>query len=155
MSLDITLYVDTPVVRPASSGIFVRRGGETVEVSEEEWYAMNLDHEVYRVPIRLKQDESETFVVWERNITHNLVDVAKAVGIYMDVWRPGEAGHHTAADVLPGLERGLALLKENPGAYRHLEPSNGWGTVDGFIGALESYVAACKQWQHATISARG
>ena len=98
---------------------------------------------------------SESRVVWDRNITHNLVDVADEVGVYDVVWHPDEEGYHTAEEVLPLLERGLALLKANPEAYRHLEPSNGWGTVDGFIEALESYVKACKQWPHAMISARG
>lgn len=150
MSLDITLYVEAPVVRPASSGIFVRRDGSTVEVSAEEWNEMNPG----QTPVRLAQDTSESYVVWDRNITHNLVDIADEVGVYEAVWCPDENGYHTAGDVLPILKSGLALLKANPWAYKDLEPDNGWGTVDGFISALESYVQACETWPHATISTR-
>ena len=41
-----------PVQESCGSGIFVRRNGATVEISEEEWKAQNPDRE----PVRLKEE---------------------------------------------------------------------------------------------------
>ena len=39
MSLDVWLTVDEPIVKPASSGIFIRENGANKEISVDEWNA--------------------------------------------------------------------------------------------------------------------
>ncbi len=50
-------------------------------------------------------------VVYESNITHNLTEMADAVGIYKYLWRPEELGITKAKDLIKPLADGLVVLK--------------------------------------------
>lgn len=89
--------------------------------------------------------------VFEQNITHNLVEMAEAAGLYAVMWRPDENGVEIAAQALPILEAGLAALKADPERFKALNPSNGWGTYGGFVKAVEAYIEACHENPDATI----
>ena len=78
MSLDVYLSVKEPIIKKASSGIFVRENGQTKEITQEEWNAKNPNSE----PVRFQQEESETNEVYSANITHNLNTMAGEVGVY-------------------------------------------------------------------------
>jgi hypothetical protein len=93
--------------------------------------------------------------VFDANITHNLTQMADAVGLYKPVWRPDENGIQTAADMIPFLRDGIAELERNPDRYRKMEPENKWGTYDDFIPWLKRYLAACEEHPDATIHACG
>lgn len=51
-------------------------------------------------------------------------------------FRQGE--WYRVSEVRPKIQRGIAELTDNPDKYKHLEPDNGWGTVDSALRTLES-----------------
>ena len=67
--------------------------------------------------------------------TYNLGELFRSC-MGMD-WAQGE--EYPCAEMLPAIERGIEELARDPGAYRHLEPSNGWGTLTGARACLEEY----------------
>lgn len=147
MSLDVYLIGDEKVKQPQGSGIFVREAGQTVEISEEEWYKRNPDRE----PVKRKQQDDESAELYSANITHNLGPMAAAAGIYDALWRPEEKDWYVAADIVVPLEDGLIKLKENPERFRTFDPDNGWGSYEGFVKFVEGYLAACRQHPSAKI----
>lgn len=83
-------------------------------------------------------------VVFERNITHNLANMASAAGLYEPLWQPTESGYHTAQQLIPRLQAGLNNLIANPDAFKRLEPYNGWGTYDDLVTFTRDALAACE-----------
>jgi hypothetical protein len=81
--------------------------------------------------------------VFDYNITHNLVDMAEAAGIYKHLWRPEEIGIFNADQLIQPLKEGLAKLQSDPTYYKKYEPDNGWGSYDGLVCFVERYLAAC------------
>ena len=92
-----------------------------------------------------------TTEVFDANITHNLNKMADAAGIYEALWRPASIGKYQAFEIIPILEHGLQILKADPKKYSQFNPSNGWGTYDGFIPWIEEYLEACKKWPESRI----
>ncbi len=85
------------------------------------------------------------------NITHNLTRMADAAGIYLVVWRPEEVGASKACDLVNFLSVGVSVLRSDPDRFKQFNPSNGWGSYDGFLSTLEKYLSACKQFPDAEI----
>lgn len=146
MSLDVTLTLEGAAV-PAGSGIFVREGGRTVEISRQEWDARNPGRE----PVVLVRGESDT--VFSRNITHNLGTMAEHAGLYRPLWRPEELGITTAAELVEPLRAGLRLLNAEPEHYRRFNPENGWGNYEALVEFCEQYLAACERYPAAKVAA--
>lgn len=144
MSLDVWLTVDEPI-RKQGTGVFVREGGKTIELTQEQVAAKFPNS----VPAPLQ--EFETTEVYENNITHNLGKMAQAADIYTALWRPDEQGWTTAKDITGVLERGLKRLKKDPAGFKKLDPENGWGSYDGLVDFVEEYLTACKKWPDAKI----
>lgn len=90
--------------------------------------------------------------VFSANITHNLVSMANAAGIYKHLWRPEELGLYTAHELIEPLEKGLADMKVRPEHYKTFNAENGWGLYENFVPWIESYLNACKANPHAKIS---
>lgn len=90
--------------------------------------------------------------VYYANITHNLNNMADAVGLYQYLWRPDEHNITTARQLINPLLAGITELKSYPEKYRLLEPANKWGTYDDFIPWLERYLRACREYPDAAIS---
>lgn len=90
--------------------------------------------------------------VFEANVTHNLAKMAAESGIYGHLWRPEEVGVETAANLIEPLTEGLALLRSDPERFKKLNPSNGWGSYDGFVSWVERYLEACKENPDAKVS---
>lgn len=150
MSLDVFLNVSTPPQpKKAGSGIFVREGGQTKEISAEEWEAKHPGCE----PVRMETEtETETCTVFSANITHNLNTMANAAGIYQALWRPEEIGITTAGQLVPLLRAGLGKLRADPEKFEALNPCNGWGSYDGFVPWVANYLDACEQYPDAEVS---
>lgn len=89
--------------------------------------------------------------LFSANITHNLCKMADEAGIYECVWRPDEIEIKNAAQLIPMLERGLKSLTSMPNHFGMFEPENGWGTYEGFVSFLESYLNACRESPEAWI----
>ena len=94
---------------------------------------------------------SEREELFSANITHNLNTMAGKAGIYRAVWRPGEIGITTAAQLIEPLTSGIALLESDPERFRQFDPSNGWGSYDCFLPWLRNYLRACKTHPDATV----
>lgn len=90
--------------------------------------------------------------VYDNNITHNLVDMAKAADLYTCCWRPEEIGITKAEQLIEPLKQGIERLKAEPERFKQFNPSNGWGDYDGFVEWLENYLAACIDHPNAQIS---
>lgn len=150
MSLDVTLTMPEPIEKKIGSGIFVRLGGATVEISPEEWAARFPGRE----PVRVlhEEDTVTTREVYSRNITHNLNIMAEAAGLYKPLWRPDEIGVTTARQLIPALALGLSHLKEEPDKYRAFNPENGWGDYNGLVDFVASYLDACINYPKAEVS---
>ena len=145
MSLDVTL-TQRGHRREAASRIFIREGGSAREISREEWQIRWPDRE----PFVMKCEADS--VVYEGNITHNLGRMARAAGMYAELWRPEEIGITKAAQLIEPLRLGLAQLKAEPETYQRHSPENGWGTYEGLVAFVEAYLAACKAWPDADVS---
>jgi hypothetical protein len=146
MSLDVTLKIDG-AIKKSSSGIFVRRNGQTVEISEAEWYEQNPG----RRPFRLDGENVVTNVAYSSNITHNLNSMAEEAGIYKELWRPEEIGIAEAKDLIEPLRNGLHRLKLDPERFKKFNPKNGWGNYEGLVKFVENYLNACYEFPDAKI----
>jgi hypothetical protein len=89
--------------------------------------------------------------VYSDNITHNLNKMAEAAGIYYELWRPEELGITTAKELISPLNAGLDRLLKNRSEYIQYNPSNGWGSYEGLLGFVASYLAACEANPEAII----
>jgi hypothetical protein len=89
------------------------------------------------------------------NITHNLGNMAHAAGIYECLWRPEEQTPPitTAAQCIPILRDGLAVLRGTPGVFRPMSAANGWGTYEQFVPWVEKVLAACEANPNALVGA--
>lgn len=81
--------------------------------------------------------------VYTDNITHNLITMARAAGIYEALWRPETIGITKAAQLIIPLTEGLARLKADPAEYEAHNAPNGWGMYEHFVPFVERYLAAC------------
>lgn len=144
MSLDVYLSV------PGSGGperqaIFIRDHGATREISAAEWMSRFPGREPVTCLVGGTED------VYHRNITHNLIGMADAAGLYGWLWRPDDHGVTTAGQLLEPLRAGLACLAVKRAALEILNPVNGWGTYDNLVAFTTDYLAACERWPQASV----
>lgn len=150
MSLDIylTLPKDSLVeTKERGSGIFVRRNGQTVEISRAEWDELNpgIEPVIYR-------GSDATGGIWHGNITHNLNLMAMKAYLYHALWRPEELQITRAGDLIPLLSEGLKRLQKDPNYYKIFNPANGWGTYETLVSFVECYLEACTKFPEATVN---
>lgn len=147
MSLDVSLLTNVVIPRE-HSGIFIKRMGDVVEIPHDEWDEMCPWHTpTIQESVTVRQS------VYDANITHNLTDMAKAAGIYMEVWRPGEAGITKAEQLIEPLTRGIAAMRADPARFKRLDSPNGWGLYQNFLPWLERYLEACQEYPGADVRA--
>jgi len=145
MSLDV--YLTMPGATQAKgTGVFVREGGSTIELTEAQVRERFPDCE----PVAVVQEGGEE-VYW-RNITHNLGKMASEAGVYQAMWRPEEQGWTKASQLIEPLRAGLALLRSDPDRFKAFNPENGWGSYDGLVEFVESYLSACIEYPDADVS---
>ena len=89
--------------------------------------------------------------VFDRNITHNLGEMAEEAGIYKALWRPDENGFEKGSDLIPVLEAGMKDLKERPEYFMKFDAPNGWGMYIHFVPFVEAVLEACKKYPNALI----
>lgn len=144
MSLDVYLEMDGASA-PAGSGIFIREGGKTREITRAEWDERFPGCE----PVVFCGGDTDS--VYSANITHNLNKMADAAGIYKHLWRPDEIGITKAVDLIDPLTEGLAALRSEPDKFKAHNPPNGWGDYDGLMEFVANYLSACRQYPNATV----
>jgi len=86
------------------------------------------------------------------NITHNLVPMAKAAGLYEVVWRPDELASRQLRDLRPALLAGIDRMVEHAEKLKQLAPSNGWGTYESFMRALHQLLWVANTYPLAYVS---
>lgn len=91
-------------------------------------------------------------MVYEANITHNLVGMATAAGLYEACWHPDRIHAQKAGELIPHLQSGLDRLRADPKIYQCYNSPNGWGHYDDLVHFVERYLAACQRYPHATIT---
>lgn len=144
MSLDVCLTMPS---RTTSDGrIYVRRDGQTVEVTRSEWDEMYPGREPATVLSR--RDDGCRF---DGNITHNLGQMAREVGIYEQMWHPERVGITHARQLIEPLRDGLARLNSDYERLQQFNPPNGWGSYDTLLLFTADYLAACEQWPDAEV----
>lgn len=89
--------------------------------------------------------------VWSRNITHNLNVIADKVGVYDHIWRADEVGIKYAKDNIQNLRVAMSRFYLEYDELLRLNPSNGWGTLDGLIEFTKAYLEACIEYPDAEI----
>jgi hypothetical protein len=90
-------------------------------------------------------------IIYDRNITHNLNEMASEAGIYKHLWRPEEIGITKAAQLIEPLREGLALLLSDQERFRKFDPKNKWGDYDGLVDFVREYLAACEENPNASV----
>jgi hypothetical protein len=98
-----------------------------------------------------KHERTIVPIVWETNITHNLVAMAQEVSIYCMVWHPERNGITTAGQLIEPLQRAISLMESDAARFKKHDAKNGWGTYDQFLEWLKEYLAACQKYPTATI----
>lgn len=147
MSLDVYLKLNGSANQQESGKIFIRENGQNKEISRAEWNERFPDREPFVAVAEVESDE-----VYSNNITHNLNTMADEAGIYKHLWRPDEIGITKAEQLIEPLSIGLALLKSDPERFKKFNPKNGWGTYEGLVGFVESYLTACELYPTAEVS---
>ena len=84
-------------------------------------------------------------IVFSRNITHNLNEMAIEAGIYKELWHPEEINCIYAKDIIIALREGLKKLKKNP--------DYDCGIYDDFLYFVEEVYEACKKYPKCRIIA--
>ena len=162
MSLDVYLTEITQI-RKKGTGVFVREKGQTKELTIEQVREKFPNAEV-------EENEFETEIVFDYNITHNLTEMANACGLYEALWRPHllksnwietedynkeyqfeEDNPSIASEIIPKLKVGIAELKSNPEKYKKFNPENGWGSYEGLLSFAEKYLQACEEYPNSII----
>lgn len=90
-------------------------------------------------------------IVFDRNITHNLGEMANKAGVYNALWRTKESGFETAQEIIPALKEGLDLLLQKPDEFKKYNPENGWGNYDNLVEFVKETLKACKEYPEAKI----
>jgi len=107
---------------------------------------MSLDVYLYQPQIcphcggKLSDDETCLF---SDNVTHNLTKMADMAGIYKHLWRPDELDINRAGQLIEPLRLGLDKLEAEPQAFKEYNPANGWGSYEGLVSFVRSYMEAC------------
>ena len=148
MSLDVSLtFPGAQPESPAVPHIFIREGGQTKEVSREEWDKRFPGREPFTT-----SSLNETGEVYSANITHNLGKMADHAGLYKPCWRPEEHDITDARQLIEPLRAGLAVLREKPEFFKTFNPDNGWGTYEGLCEFVNEYLQACERYPQAKVS---
>lgn len=92
------------------------------------------------------------WTVYDANITHNLIGMAEAAGIYECLWRPEEHGYKYASQIIEPLAAGLAKMVTQKGHFEHFNAENGWGKWENFVPWCAAYLQACRDNPDATVS---
>jgi len=151
MQLDIYLTHEKEVQKN-KNGVFIHENGRTIEITREEWDRRFPSREPYVVKGR---GSEENHCVFSANITHNLGEMAKKVGLYQALWSPEDLGIKCAKDLIPFLAEGIGKLKSDPDYFRTFNPANGLGDYEGLVRFVEKTLHACRQYPDAKFTIWG
>lgn len=146
MSLDIYIISPEPI-KKKSTGIWVRDGGKTRELSKAEAQERYPDADIQEIEITTNE-------FWHGNITHNLGKMAEnclsldeesqRYSLYNLLWRDTQVpftGNYLNV-YIAHLAYCLYVLRNNPDYFKQYNPSNGWGTYEQLIEFVRSFIHA-------------
>jgi len=96
-------------------------------------------------------EEMQPVDVFQANVTHNLVKMAKEADLYECLWRAEENGLEQAKDLVEPVTKGLAILRADPERFRKFNPENGWGSYDYLVEFCESVLGGCAKHPEARV----
>ncbi|WP_227430430.1 hypothetical protein [Psychrobacter sp. I-STPA6b] len=108
---------------------------------------MSLD--VYLMAKPINQDDNDC--LYSANITHNLNDMARFVGIYKHLWRPEELNITQAKELIEPLHAGFLKLLYKAEDCKKFNPENDWGDYDWLFSFVKNYLQACMDYPEAYI----
>lgn len=88
----------------------------------------------------------EPVTVWDYNHTSNTVAMWTAAGCDIAAFD----GKQASELMMPAYDA-MTMLALRPDAYRHMEPGNGWGTVESTKDFLRAIAEACKKYPRTTV----
>jgi len=147
MSLD--LYLKTKEKKThKGTGVFIRENGSTRElttIEEVQKYFPSFDTSNIRV------EEREDDVVWNGNITHNLVPMALIIkanngtNLYQLLWHPNENGFDNVTPQYTSmLCECLKYMITNKMSLIPYSSVNKWGTYEQLKEFVEEYISTLK-----------
>ena len=93
--------------------------------------------------------------VFQSDITHNLIPMARLAGVSECMWDAKKNGITKAFQLLESLQDAIVGMKAEPERFRALNPSNGWGNYEGFLAALVALCEACRSNPNADFNTWG
>jgi len=97
-------------------------------------------------------DDEKGLVVFHTQITHNLVPMAEAAGIFYEIWRPQNYGISMAQQLIIPLWSGLNRLRASSNLFKPYSHPR-FGDYNEMINFVEEYLDACMVWQYAHVEA--
>lgn len=145
MSLDIYIISPTPI-KKKSTGIWVRDGGKTRELSKAEAQERYPGADIQEIEI-------ETTEFWHGNITHNLAKMARECKIECDpkheglslydlLWRDEYPWEFCHLEYTQCLMACLVCLTDEPERFKQYNPENGWGDYEQLVEFTKSFIHA-------------
>lgn len=150
MSLNVYLYENGIKIAESRMAIFIRDAGQTKEVSRAEWDDLFPGREPITVGIG---EEESPQAVFSANITHNMGKMARAAGVYQQLWRPEEEAITHARQLIGPLRAGIEKMEADPVQFKEHDPPNGWGSYDIFLPWLKELLRACEKYPGAEFKA--
>jgi hypothetical protein len=144
--MSLTVYLSSDSATREKSRIFIREGGTTKAITEEEWDALHPGES------HITLDGYFDDEVYSANITHNLNKMADAAGVYKALWRPEEIGVTKAIQLIVPLSQGLAVLLGDRARFEEFNPPNGWGSYDALVTFVKGYLNACVEYPDSEVS---
>jgi len=80
------------------------------------------------------------------NITYNLSRMWREAGFDDKACDSGRA-----VDIIENVTKAIQTLRSDPVRFRAMNPSNGWGSYEGLIEALERLRTACEEHPDGTL----
>lgn len=139
--MSLTIYIISPTpIKKKSTGIWVRDGGKTRELSKAEAQERYPGADIQEIEI-------ETNEFWHENITHNLNEMASGCvswdgfSLYQLLW--GESlPNFKKWTYISHLSECLNILKNDPKHFKKFNPENGWGTYEQLCKFVEDFIKA-------------
>ena len=134
-----------------SLDIYFFKNGFDIQKSRVEMDATYTKLQAIKEKMEQLEDAYDEAKLSSFNITHNLNDMAKAVGLYEVLWSPEEVEITTASQMIAPLEKGLEKLVANPDKYKAFNPPNGFGNYENFVDFCKSVLHNCREYPNAVI----
>jgi hypothetical protein len=94
--------------------------------------------------------ESLDPVILSTGLTHNLIPMARELGLFKLLWRDDVDGRQ-AGSLISTISDARDTMLANSKSLKLLDSPNGWGTYEGFLQMIEDLLATCKEHPSATI----